>query len=65
MLVHVIQFNLTEGGSDIDIGAIASQDSQFVDNNGVYPKSHQQISFLNDSKVFQTLFREQMKLNWF
>lgn len=70
MLAHVIQFKLTEGGSDIDIGAIALHYSQLVDNNTVHPKSQEQItrkvmSFLNDNKVFQTLFREQVRLNWF
>ena len=70
VLIHVIQLNLTKGGSDIDIGAIASQYSQLVDNNSIYPKSHEQItrkviSFLNDNKVFQTLLREQVRLNWF
>lgn len=68
VLIHVIQLNLTKGGSDVDIGAIASQYSQLVDNNSIYPKIHRQItrkviSFLNDNKVFQTLLRGQVRLN--
>lgn len=62
--------NLTKGGSDIDIGAIASQYLQLVDKNSIHPKSHEQItrkviSFLSDNKVFKTLLREQVRLNWF
>ncbi|PFX20184.1 hypothetical protein AWC38_SpisGene15389 [Stylophora pistillata] len=46
-VIHVIQLNLTKGGSDIDIGVIASQYSQLVDNNSIHPKSHEQITRKN------------------
>ena len=70
VLIHIVQFQLTEGDSDMDIDTIASQYSQLVDNIGIHPKSQEQItrkviSFLNDNKVFQTLLREQVRLNWF
>ena len=69
VLIQIVQYQLnTDTG--IDIGILAMQYSQLVDNNGIHPKTQDQItrrviSFLNDDKVFKTLLKEQARLNWF
>ena len=69
-LIQIVQSSLTAAGSDIDIDVIAMQYSQLVDNSGIHPKSQAQISgkvisFMNDDRVYKTLLKEQVRLNWF
>ena len=70
VLIQIVQLSLTSAGSEIDTDVITLQYSQLVDNSEIHPKSEAQItgkviSFLNDHKVFKTLFKEQVRLNWF
>ena len=69
-LIQIVQSSFTAAGSDIDIDVIAMQYSQLVDNSGIHPKSQAQISgkvisFMNDDRVYKTLLKEQVRLNWF
>ena len=72
VFIQIVQQRLnTDSDIDyIDIDTLAMQYSQLVDNNDLHPKTQEQItrkliSFLNDDKVFKTLLKEQVRLNWF
>ena len=70
VLIQIVQGQLSTDDSDIDIGTVALEYSQLVDNTEIHPKTQSQItrkviSFLNDNKVFNTLLKEQVRLNWF
>lgn len=56
--------------NDIDIAIIYVQFQQLVDNATIHSKTMQQITkkvmiYLSDNETFQTLFKEQVRLNWF
>ena len=72
VLIQLVKQHLkTDSDIDnIDIDTLAMQYSQLADNNDLHPKTQEQItrkliSFLNDDKVFKTLLKEQVRLNWF
>ena len=67
VLIQIVQQHLN---TDSGIDTLAMQYSQLVDNNDLHPKTQEQITrklitFINDDKVFKTLLKEQVRLNWF
>ena len=68
VLVQLIQLQFSE--NDIDMAAVHFQFNQLRDTKYVHPKTPQQItrkvvSFLTENEVFKTIFKEQIRLNWF
>lgn len=68
VLVQLLQSQFSN--SDIDMASIHVQYQQLVDNAEIHPKTFHQVtgkvvSHLNDNEVFQTLLKEQIRLNWF
>ena len=68
VLVQLIQLQFSE--NDIDMAAVHLQFNQLQDTKYVHPKTPQQItkkvvSFLTENEVFKTIFKEQIRLNWF
>lgn len=68
VLAQLLQAQFPE--TDIDMTTIHVQFQQLVDNATIHPKTFQQITrkvmlCLYENEAFQTLFKEQVRLNWF
>ena len=68
LLVQLLQCEFSS--SDINMATIHVQYQQLVDNADIQTKTLQQVTgkvlaYLNDNEVYQTLFKEQIRLNWF
>ena len=68
IVIQLLQSQLFN--DDIDMTVIHVQYLSLVDGVDIHPKTLEQImqkvvSYLNDNEVFKTLFKEQIRLNWF
>jgi len=68
VLAQLLQAQLPS--TDIDMATIHVQFQQLIDNASIHPKPLQQVTrkvmlYLSENEAFQTLFKEQVRLNWF